>query len=585
MKYREPVGIAQDAAGIRFFASCLDETLYEYTPAKYKPRVMGVRSLVVEAKSIIDRIEAGAMDRSRLYPILEEIKICLQENSIAKALLSFPVDFYCLCSKEEDLKSVRTRLGLLGNSLRGGRYRSAIQHEIIKLCADGKRKEELRFASRLWVSAARNFSSQYIHEVVVKEFFNGEVKYFVPSDVDRFFQIFSAELEKFEVAFLVGDVVAELDDIIKKFHCQVLGVNEEYDCGLTPSISERIVLVKNVSGRDHFLARNKAEARIEHIADLFSVFHHKNRIKWKPEVAVRREGSDFRVLPARSSSVARSRDNVPKKASQKLSLQLGGLSFSDMDSVGRFVSVIRLHGAAQEAASAQAQLVNLWTAMEVLVSRETESKLRGVKRCIIPFLVHSYFDRILHGLTGDLYRWKRRPTSRLLKSIDLPDWPQHHKLAAILLGSSLEGKRNELYAMLEGFPLLGNRCFQVSKLISNSSEMIGAIKSHEQSISWQIERIYRGRNAIVHDGSAPARVDILTENAHDYLDAFIDRFFVLCSQMNAVANLDEAIAYQSRLYEEWRSRLNSSRKISVDMENVRHLCALDFKGRKAHIPS
>lgn len=579
MKFREPSGVAPGANGIIFFAACLNETLYEYTPATYKPRVMSSRSLVAEANSVIDRVEAGAMDRARLYPVLDELKDRLQGNAIARGLLTFPVEYYCSYTKEEDLKLVRTRLGLLRNSLGGGRYRRAIQHEIIRLCQDDKRKAELRSAARSWVSAISGigFDTQFIHKIVVAEFFNEVAHYETPSDLTQFFEQFTTERKNFEVAFVVSDVVAELADTIEKFKCNVVQLDEDFDCGLHRTDGERIVIIREVSARDQYSARTSAEARLERITDLFAIFHHKNRIKWRPEAAVRREGTDFIVLPAKPSNLARSRDNVPKKASQKLSLQIGGLSFSDRDSLGRFISVVRLHGAAQEAASSQAQLVNLWTAMEVLVSRESDSKLRGVKRCITPFLVYGYFDQLLYTLARDLYRWKRKPTSRLLGKVDLPGWPQHHKLAGVLVDGAFEEVRNDLYGMLEGFSLLRNRCFQMSALISSAEEMNKVIKSHEQRVLWQIERIYRSRNAIVHDGSAPSQVDALTENAHEYLDAFIDRFFILCSQMKVVATLDEAIAYQTQLYDTWKSELVAARKVSVELGNVRQLCALSVR--------
>lgn len=582
MKFREQKGVAANAPGVMFFASCLDEALYEYTPATYKPRVMSVRSLAFEAKSVIARVEAGAMDRARLYPILDELKDRLQHNSVARGLLSFPVEYYSSYTKEEGLKSITTRLGLLKNSLAGGRYRAALQHEIIRLCQDERQKLALRNATKSWVSAmgGLGFSRQFVHEVVKDVFFEGETAFTEPADLVQFFDRFLGDRGDFNVAFAVGEVIAEISETIKKFKCEVLGNDHDLARALELGAGERAVLVKEVSARDHYSARSSAERRLEHITDLFAIFHHKNRIKWRPEVAVRRDASDCRILAARASSVARSRDNVPKKASQKLAAHVGELEFSDRDSLGRFISVVRLHGAAQEAASSQAQLVNLWTAMEVLVSRESESKMRGVKRCITPFLVYGYVDRMLYGFAGDLYRWKRKQTSRLLRKIDLPGWSQHQKLAAILLGGGLESSRNELYALLEGFPLLRNRCFQLSKLITNADVLNESVKAHEQRVAWQIERIYRSRNSIVHDGSAPPHVDALTENAHEYLDAFIDRFFILCSQMKVVTTLDEAIAYQTRLYDEWRSQLATAKKNSVEVENVRRLCALDAQTHK-----
>lgn len=520
------------------------------------------------------------MDRARLYPVLDELKDRLQSNSVARGLLAFPIDYYTSLSKEEDLKSIRVRLGLLRNTLAGGRYRVGLQHEVIRLCKSDREKSEIRQAARSWSSVIGGigFSRQFIHEVVSEEFFSNEVRYADSADLANFFRKFEGQKEGFEVFFSAGKVVAELSNVLKSFRCDLVESGDLHDevlaCGLTQSDDEKLILCQEISARDIYSARGIAEKRLEHISDLFAIFHHKNRIRWRPESVVRKINGKGRLVCAGLSSVARSRDNLPKKASQKLALHIGGLSFSDQDSLGRFISVVRLHGAAQEAASPQAQLVNLWTGMEVLVSRESDSKLKGVKRCITPFLAYGYIDKLLYALAGDMYRWKRKQVSKVLKKADLSEWSQHQKLAAVLLGGELESVRDELYLLLDGFPLLRNRCFHVSDLISSIDRLDKSIKGHEQRILWQIERIYRARNSIVHDGSAPPHVDALTENAHEYLDSFIDRFLILCSQMKAVFTLDEAIAYQTRLYEDWRKLLGSGKGVALDVNNIRAYCAL-----------
>jgi hypothetical protein len=579
MKFREPKGVIQEAFSLAFFASCLDEASYEYTAATYKPRVMSGRSLAIEACYIIAGIEDGVIDRARLYPVLDELRDRLTNDKVAKRLLVFPVEYYVSYTKNDSIKDIRTRLGLLRSALGQGRYRDALEDRIVDLCGSGQHKREIRESARNWITSVLGdgFSREFVRDKVSLEFFSGDAKYREPSDLKEFFSLFRAGDADFEAVFAVSDVISELTEVLPRVEMEAL-TRDEATAPLAARLEandERLVLVRNIRARDVYSARDAAERLLEHLSDLFAIFHHKSRISWKSKVVVRgKENFDQLVLPS-TSSIARSRDNVPKKASQKLSRQIGGLKFSDGESAGRFVSVVRLHGSAQQAASPQAQLVNLWTAMEVLVSRESESKLRAVKRCIIPFLAYGYFDRILFGLTGDLYRWDRKRTSRILKKVGSSGWSRHQKLAVVLLGGELETLRDELYNVVSGYPLLMNRCYEVSKLISCGGELLRAINSHEKRIAWQIERIYRARNAIVHDGNAPRWIDALAENAHEYLDAFIDRFLFLTSQISVVSTLDEAIAHQTKLYEDWKKLLSVHKAKSVHADSLFELCALD----------
>ena len=44
------------------------------------------------------------------------------------------------------------------------------------------------------------------------------------------------------------------------------------------------------------------------------------------------------------------------------------------------------------------------------------------------------------------------------------------------------------------------------------------MEAHQKKVEWQIRRIYRTRNLIVHSGRSPIFLHALIENAHDYLD-------------------------------------------------------------------
>lgn len=48
------------------------------------------------------------------------------------------------------------------------------------------------------------------------------------------------------------------------------------------------------------------------------------------------------------------------------------------------------------------------------------------------------------------------------------------------------------------------------------------MKAHIERVSWQVQRIYRTRNLIIHSGKSVPYIDILVENLHSYLDRIIN---------------------------------------------------------------
>jgi len=579
MKYKEPSGIEPAAIGVIFFAQCLDELLYEYTPATYKPRVMSPSSLGEEVLKIISHVEAGSMDRSRLTPVIDELTSLLKSDSVARHLLPFPIDFYAAFNTETKLSELSLKVSLLLNVVKGEKYIAALQHHIIKLCQSDRRKAEIRIAAKDWVSSmlSLGYSKEYLF-TQTQLFYGDASQVTEPGELSTFFRVFDAPAHQYKVLFKTANIIRETEESARHFKIQLLQENDpildiakQFD--LIPGIEELVAVVHQVKAKDPFMAKKVAEQRLERLSDMFALFHHKRKIQWHPNaVSIDHEATATKVS-AGISSAKRSRDNLPGKASQKLAEAMNGLSFADRESFGRFISVVRLHGSAQEATSSEAALINLWTGMEVLVPRESDSKLRAVVRLIIPFLSHGYFDRLLDSLAGDLYRWDRKGTSRLLRRVQLPDWKQHHKLAAILIGGPNEELRSALYGIVDGYALLKNRCFEISQLLSKREHLEARLSSHEQRINWQLERIYRARNMIVHDGASPKQTDALVENAHEYLDGFIDRFIDLCAKHKYAKTLDEAIEFQSELHTCWRKGLRDKAPITTD--NIRDTCAFD----------
>jgi len=93
------------------------------------------------------------------------------------------------------------------------------------------------------------------------------------------------------------------------------------------------------------------------------------------------------------------------------------------------------------------------------------------------------------------------------------------------------------------------------------------IESHERKVSWQVSRIYRARNQIVHSGTIPSFAEALTLNAYEYLSAAISAISIRFSESGNLQKIDNAVEYIGIDYgsnKEEVKRLQSSDKFKRD---------------------
>lgn len=73
-------------------------------------------------------------------------------------------------------------------------------------------------------------------------------------------------------------------------------------------------------------------------------------------------------------------------------------------------------------------------------------------------------------------------------------------------------------------------------------------------VEWQIHRIYRTRNSIVHSGDSPEYTKYLVENAHD----FFDQTLLFCLELSAwKPGFDTFLSCFDYAGEQYRTYLNT----------------------------
>ncbi|MUG74124.1 hypothetical protein GNP93_26535 [Paenibacillus validus] len=72
-------------------------------------------------------------------------------------------------------------------------------------------------------------------------------------------------------------------------------------------------------------------------------------------------------------------------------------------------------------------------------------------------------------------------------------------IALVCLDDYSNERKARLYDMFStNNPLATNRIYEMKKNYSDARNILKLIENHEQKVQWQLKRIYRCRNEIVH---------------------------------------------------------------------------------------
>ena len=567
MRFQKGPIYAADMNGVAvdFFSQLLDEMLFDYTMDTYKPAAFSPGLMCEELFNIVDRVERGEMDRARITPVLEELAYLIGNDGVSKGLIDFEAKFYCEFSEQTKISELISRLRLLRNRLAARPYLLECERLILDYLKDGRDRRKLRLVVRSWAAAKINSGTHpgFIRDAVHQRFFDNPEDFTSLDAVKEFFESVRPAKKQHEIYFWASPLFLHVRDQCRSFRIEVVE-SKDFPVAVVMPDGDRLVLLKafGLEAKDQYTARDIAERRIEQISDFFVLFHHREKLAWKKDAFVITEGQ-LRPIRPTQSPLKKTNDLRPPKASKRFAELVEGLSLRDPDAWSKFMSIVRLHGVAAGAESTQIQLVNLWTALEV-IAPHSKSKLRGVVGSIMPFLVCSYIEHIFWDLASDLRRWNGRDFRKIIAEPEYPEgYRLCHKLAEVMICEGRASTREKILILTDGYPLLKFRCLSVIERFGSKSKITSAIELHSKRIEWQIERIYRARNMIVHDGGAPLALDVLTENAHYYLDSFINVVMKLASRGGVARDIDEAITYMKERVLLWNRYLKGQGEIGI----------------------
>jgi len=571
----------EDCVSLIYVAQLIDELLFDFTLDTYKPSAMNTSLLVTEALVTIKAIDSGSVKKPNLPHILTELCENLKKDEVAKSLLSVDLSgiLKTLQNPKSTDQSIATTIELLLNQIPLTAYKTRNERLLISEVTGSGEFSKLRSLARSYVTTLLNFgySHKYIHDVSRQFFFYSSDRIGSNEAINDYISIFSSKKDKYQILYRVPMHLNSFEKSAKRLGIIFPKDITEFADGIKShsfnlGSKDVYLLFGEIEGKDPYVAKSKSDYGLELFQTLVGLYHHKESPAKIVECLVFDRSKDTCRKVSRSiNPMHKCADSKIGVASKKLSEFMSSFSMKN-ESFRKFNRSAELHALALSSESRENQMINLWIALESLIPNKPEeeksSQIQHIISSMLPFLNLSYINKIVLRFYKDLWNWDSKLARGLLKKIDAEGYLM--KIMHFFCLSKYQNLRTELEKSTKDFHLFKDRFEYIQYVLSSPANLAIALDGHTRRIEWQIRRIYRARNLIVHDGKTPSYTDVLIENTHDYLDSIMNKLMSLASTEDTVNSIDQGFKMMELNYSSYYAAL-SQKGIQFNDNNINDL--------------
>ena len=329
------------------------------------------------------------------------------------------------------------------------------------------------------------------------------------------------------------------------------------------SPGEKYIVLDDIENYDLHAALVQARARISNYVNLFKMFDHKVEFDISSEALI--DQCCIEGINSVKHSVNRmhyvswqKRENISDRIASiiKYTKLRGNTDF------GKFIRVIDMHGMALSTPIVESQLISLWTCYETLTpTSPSKSTIESICRRFVPIIGVNYVSRLIH----DAYdHCANIAPHKFWKDLEITGNDAEEEIeyfCSIILNKENHNKLGKALAHLDNLPLLRFKIYTISERFGDPKSAVSSIDDHCERVRWQIRRLYRSRNQIVHSGGIPKFAETLLENGHDYFDQIFLTICELASGNQGLKTFEQCFNFSELSFNNYMSKLKKREKM------------------------
>lgn len=233
------------------------------------------------------------------------------------------------------------------------------------------------------------------------------------------------------------------------------------------------------------------------------------------------------------------------------------------DGKSKIRAALRFIRTGRDAEVLENKFLNWWTALEYLTVRpETSPKILDVEKYLAAISVVEYLEKHLHHIRKALDYSGTSPSETVKEKYQI------QRFSELKSGDFFDVLRDEnetqnLIASLDTYEMLKYRLSKLSDVIIKNG-IRDFLISHENNVKWQIQRIYRIRNAIVHNADHTLNLSLIAAN----LEYYLRRIFLFL--INTIHQLDKCKDL-SEIYDRVHYTSDRIKKKASDIDVIKNL--------------
>lgn len=524
------------------FAEMLEQTTFE----SFRVYSLDTIARLDEALALINDIVAKRVPEAALKAAIDELRWSLRRDPIAESLASTSLAAFEQCAKDQQSKlSLLKAHIIILQKLLAPTYKSSLEAALLECIDNARKRTSLRVLTAFYCShlLTSGYSRSYISVLIQSSFFEKDMKRVSKRTLAAFFRNFNGKEKSFGV----------YTDVAKDFAYHLSSLDFEI---LSPRTTPRDVIAAFETQPDRIL--HEREVALDPYGAMLKVQQTLSSIRamtyLSPYGIICEWHEDMYVKLARAkggirwpmSTVAFDRENKKSRPSGRRLRRTRTtakrvLTSFDADSTKRLLSSINTAALARSSQNMENQLISMWSAIEVLLSEpEGSVRITHFIELMTPLICLGHVRRQITTFYNELTVSYRKRLQDVLKQAGPDDLPRIALAATIMLPNPI--LQRQLTSVVADNPLALQRLHHAQKSFCNHEAIFKSIEAHEDRVRWQLSRIYRVRNNLVHAGRSPRNIDSLIMNTTDYFRAAVAAIIGKANKENHESSIDQTIA-------------------------------------------
>ena len=520
MKYWIPENWSDtfDHEGLLFFVQRVQEMLFHFSDDVYRAPVHNTSTLIQEYINVHIEVKTGAVGGYQLVPIYEEVKDSFLRDKILYTYLGEQYvkslyDQLQSCTETNRINLVNYLSGLIKPFYLGWATDYLKSH-----IADGKHKNEIEAGTRAWISdlIMRGYTSEFIYSHTEHFLVQGNIESIEMAKT--YFDRFDFNKRAYKVYFQLSDYMSQYFEILKARIS--LSFDDDGNYSLIQPKRDRTICHLEIESLDYYKAIAHAYESInifikyyQFISNKRTPLLHKFGAVWDSE------NNQMHHMPIIPTGLKAIETHSSMMSAELIDNTILGMQTNAGSGMSQFNKAIALHNSAIQQQHPKDGFINLWSILEVFCPQgESPTKIDPILHAVLPVLQNDYFTTVFSRIDSDLEdNLSESDYAELMLKIN--NTGSLSAIAGLCLLPEYEQLRDEIFIKeLKDYPLLRNKIYSLYILKEDKNAFFALSRRYRQRVKWHLYRLYRARNAIVHTGSIPHRIQVLGEHLHSYVD-------------------------------------------------------------------